>query len=377
MNGQLDSCHCCEGLTAQTDITRPALQNLKTRDNDDFSIALLDAAATMADVLTFYQERIANESYMRTATERRSLLELARLIGYELRPGVAANTLLAFTMDDTPGAPLQTTVDIGTKVQSIPGPDEKPQTFETVEKITTRVEWAEGLGTTTPHVVLPSASPKVYALRLRASLFGFNAPNPKTLSNEVLTHYGQATDKDWPFSISGQMIDLDQTYPGILAQSWLVLSRTNYQELYRATTVVEASRADFTLSGKTTRVSLDTNENLPLFQSAYRDTMVFAQSELLEIAESPFFDPGTKELLPPVTGATIPLAKTPPGLTKGQWLAASGKDTATGKVIMELVQISAIDGAKLTVSPPLKQSYVRVAPKPEESFSLNANVAHA
>ena len=44
-------------------------------------------------------------------------------------------------MDDTPGAPLETTVDIGTKVQSVPGPDEKPQTFETVEKITARVEW--------------------------------------------------------------------------------------------------------------------------------------------------------------------------------------------------------------------------------------------
>ncbi len=172
MNGQLDTCHCCEGLTAQTpapvanrpglaaiayrvgthsqfkqsmlaalsDITRPALQNLKARDDDDFSIALLDAAATMADVLTFYQERIANESYLRTATERRSLLELARLIGYELRPGVAASALLAFTMDESPGAPLETTVDIGTKVQSVPGPDEKPQTFETVEKITARVE---------------------------------------------------------------------------------------------------------------------------------------------------------------------------------------------------------------------------------------------
>src|SRR5260370_15831153 len=152
MNGQLDSCHCCEGLTTQTpapvtnrpglsaiayrvgthsefkrsmvagvsDITGPALRGLKTRDDDDFSIALLDAAATMADVLTFYQERIANESYLRTATERRSLLELARLIGYELRPGVAASAFLAFTMDDTPGAPLETTVDIGTKVQSIP-----------------------------------------------------------------------------------------------------------------------------------------------------------------------------------------------------------------------------------------------------------------
>src|SRR5262245_12400798 len=172
MNGELDTCHCCEGLTAQTpavvanlpglsaiayrvgthsqfkqsmlgaltDIRRPALQNLKTRDDDDFSIALLDAAATMADVLTFYQERIANESYLRTATERRSLLELAQLIGYELRPGVAAAAFLAFTMDETPGAPLETTVDIGTKVQSVPGPDEKPQTFEAVEKITARVE---------------------------------------------------------------------------------------------------------------------------------------------------------------------------------------------------------------------------------------------
>src|SRR5260370_27574706 len=152
MNGQLDSCHCCEGLTTQTpapvtnrpglsaiayrvgtqsefkrsmraalsDITRRALQGLKTRDDDDFSIALLDATATMADVLTFYQERIANESYLRTATERRSLLELARLIGYELRLGVAASAFLAFTMDDAPGAPLETSVDVGTKVQSIP-----------------------------------------------------------------------------------------------------------------------------------------------------------------------------------------------------------------------------------------------------------------
>ncbi len=481
MNGQLDTCHCCEGLTAQTpapvanrpglaaiayrvgthsqfkqsmlaalsDITRPALQNLKARDDDDFSIALLDAAATMADVLTFYQERIANESYLRTATERRSLLELARLIGYELRPGVAASALLAFTMDESPGAPLETTVDIGTKVQSVPGPDEKPQTFETVEKITarvecnaikpqitqtfvpqfrdthvylkgtatnlkpgdaillvgserkenpgserwdfrrvtkvtpdfdanrTRVEWAEGLGTTSPHLVLPSANPNVYALRVRASLFGFNAPHPATLSDQTLAHYHLDGAKDWSFRIDGQTIDLDTTYPGILTNSWLVLSEPSYQELYRATAVIEASRAEFTLSGKTTRVALDTNENLDLFRSHYRDTMVFAQSELLEIAESPYFDPETKELLPPVTGATIQLAQALSGLVKGQWLVASGKDSATGEAITEIVQVSAIDGATLAVTPPLKKSYVRVSPKPEESFSINVNVAHA
>jgi predicted phage baseplate assembly protein len=431
-------------LAALSDITRPALQGLKTRDDDDFSIALLDAAATMADVLTFYQERIANESYLRTATERRSLLELARLIGYELRPGVAASVFLAFTMDDTPGAPSETTVDIGTKVQSVPGPDEKPQTFETVEKITarvewnaikpqttqtfvpkfgdthvylkgtatnlkpgdaillvgpereadpgserwdfrrvtkvtpdfdadrTRIEWAGGLGTTTPHLVLPSANPKVYALRLRASLFGFNAPHPATLSNDTLDHYSISKTppiSDWTFRINDQTIDLDTTYPGILTNSWLVLSEPSYQELYRATSVIEASRAEFTLAGKPTRIHLDTPENLNLFESAYRATTVFAQSELLEIAEAP--------ITAPISGATIQLAQPPADLVKGQRLVASGKDSARGEAVDEIVQVAAIDGATLTVTPPLKKSYVRVTARPEEGFSINANVAHA
>ena len=122
----------------------PALAKLRTRDSDDFSIALLDAYACMADVLSFYQERLVNESYLRTAGERLSLSELAWLIGYRLKPGVAAQTYLAFTLQFPPpqpatGEPKQATgvpdkvqLDIGIKVQSIPGPDEKPQTFETI-----------------------------------------------------------------------------------------------------------------------------------------------------------------------------------------------------------------------------------------------------
>src|SRR5688572_9988889 len=70
--------------------SRP-LARLTTRSLDDMSIALLDSVATVADILTFYQERIANEGYLRTALERRSVLELARAIGYELSPGVAAS----------------------------------------------------------------------------------------------------------------------------------------------------------------------------------------------------------------------------------------------------------------------------------------------
>ncbi len=427
-------------LAALSDARRLALAPLKTREDDDFSIALLDATATLADILTFYQERIANESYLRNATERRSLLELARLIGYELRPGVAANAVLAFTLDDSPGSPRKTTIDVGIKVQSIPGPDEKPQTFETIEKIEariewnalkakmtrarvpvfgdthvylqgtdtnlkigdallfvgaereadpgserwdfrriqsvtpdskvghTRVEWQEPLGTTSPHLVLPAANPQVYALRLRASLFGYNAPHPKTLANETLGHYGISTTppiSDWSFSISGTTIDLDNVYPGILAKSWLVLSRPNYQELYRAVTVAEASRAEFALSGKTTRVLLDTNEHLQDFDSTsaiYRSTVVFAQSERLTIAEEP--------VTAAITGNTVELAAASEGLTKNQLLVASGKNS-DGEAISEVVKLVDISGATLTLSPPLGKSYVR------ETFRLNANVARS
>ena len=123
----------------------PALAALKTRDPADPSIALLDSWAMVADVLTFYQERIANEGYLRTATERRSILELARLIGYKLRPGVAATVFLAYTLDEdrskTPPAPTETTIPAGSRSQSVPGPGQKPQPFETSDDLDARSEW--------------------------------------------------------------------------------------------------------------------------------------------------------------------------------------------------------------------------------------------
>ncbi|HXJ02002.1 MAG TPA: putative baseplate assembly protein, partial [Micropepsaceae bacterium] len=128
----------------------PGLANLRTRDDDDFSIGLIDAFACSADVLTFYQERIANESYLRTAKERVSLQEMGKLVGYRLRAGVAAETWLAFALDTPPtpppslapepgnfvtGVPASLSLDIGFQVQSVPGPGEKPQVFETVEAL--------------------------------------------------------------------------------------------------------------------------------------------------------------------------------------------------------------------------------------------------
>src|SRR5690242_13266889 len=112
-------------LSALTDPAFPALAPLTTREPSDFSIALLDAFAVSADILTFYQERLANEAYLRTALQQRSVFELARLVGYQPAPGVAASAPLAFTLNDANGAPDPVTIGAGSRVQSVPGPGEQ------------------------------------------------------------------------------------------------------------------------------------------------------------------------------------------------------------------------------------------------------------
>jgi len=143
--------------TMKARLSSAGLAGLTTREASDPAIALLDAWAVVGDVLTFYQERIANEGYLRTATERRSVLELARLVGYAPRPGVAASVYLAYEMEEkvkpalSPGAPAvpvstsedepESVIPAGSRVQSVPGPGETPQPFETSEDLAARAAW--------------------------------------------------------------------------------------------------------------------------------------------------------------------------------------------------------------------------------------------
>jgi Baseplate J-like protein len=107
-------------------------QTWLTRSTDDFGIDLLAMWAYVADILTFYQERIANEAYLRTALLQDSVNKLAALLDYKPAPGSAAEAELAFFIE----AGKQVQIPIGLRVQSVPGQNEKPQKFETVEAVT-------------------------------------------------------------------------------------------------------------------------------------------------------------------------------------------------------------------------------------------------
>ncbi|MBU4283252.1 MAG: putative baseplate assembly protein [Gammaproteobacteria bacterium] len=384
----------------------PALAALGTREMSDFSLALADAMATSLDVLSFYTERYAQEHYLRTATERLSVREMARLIGYRLAPGVAASTHLAFKLLEAPGAappePIQ--IPVGTRVQSVPGQDETAQSFETVAEVPARVQWnampvqtrvpwrpqsgdtelwLDGLATQLQpgdailivgsdrvsdpggehwdvrvlSAVLPdnanartrvlwnhplgSAFPtmspagvgvEVHAFRQRTALFGHNAPDPNLLSGRG-SNLAQKIDKsstsNWTwnqFHINGATVDLESANPKITAGTWFALVSNEaglgsadlpgYTELYRAQRVSQLSRNDFGISGKTTRITPDTTENLSAARFGLRNTLVLAQSERLATVDTPLFHP--------VQGDTLTLGQRVDGLLPGQALAVSG-----------------------------------------------------
>lgn len=447
---------------AVSDGSRP-LSALTARDPADPTIALIDAAACVLDVLTFYQERHLNEGYLGTARERLSLAMIARALGYEPGPGVAASGYLAFTT--SPLATGTIVVPQGTAAMALPEGSSPPPVLETVEPLEARARWNaipvvrrqalttlaagddhiwvegvdtrakagdgvllygtarlnnpgnerwdfrrltavetdtahnqtrlafdRGLGdesTDPPETVL-----EVLLFRNRASVFGHNAPDWKTQSDQAqvtawwsagrsmsavpaegkngLTRLLSRNDPvtEWPnFGIaegaSGAIthLDLDREYPGIVAGSWVVLVDPYSVEAFKVLRTSPRSRVDFGLTAKVTRLELE-GEHLRRFDR--RATTVWCEPDS-------FVRVGEPDLTP-VTGASITVTGSFAELldrTVAFYGPVAVDDVPRGEVVR--VNSAVVDGSQttLTVDPPLSNGYVR------ESVTLNANLARA
>jgi len=64
----------------------------------DFGNVLLQLFAHMGDILSYYQDRVANESFLGTAQQRSSVIQHLQLIGYRLSTGAPASALLTLTV---------------------------------------------------------------------------------------------------------------------------------------------------------------------------------------------------------------------------------------------------------------------------------------
>lgn len=155
-----------------------ALASLNRDAANDWSIALLYAWSVVTDVLGFYQERITNEGYLRTATERRSVLAFARALGYEWRPGLAAKVDLAVTVaPDAQGQPQQVKILKGSAVQSTPIEQQVPALVETDAGQPSNDENATEAKPPSPQIFETSADAEVRtAWNLLLPYVGLNAP---------------------------------------------------------------------------------------------------------------------------------------------------------------------------------------------------------
>ncbi|MBB6253159.1 putative baseplate assembly protein [Nitrospirillum iridis] len=97
----------------------------------DLGMVLVDLFAYMGDVVLYYQDRIANESFLQTAVERRSVLNALRLVGYGLAPPTAASAeLTLFFKPPTLGGATIVTVPGGAQFTSVATAEIGPQIFE-------------------------------------------------------------------------------------------------------------------------------------------------------------------------------------------------------------------------------------------------------
>lgn len=96
----------------------------------DLAVMIAEWWAYLGDILTFYNERIANEDYLRTATQPASVRGLIRLLGYRPQPGIGAQATLAALVQPGPNAGQTITLPADMQVQSKPAPGQAPQVFE-------------------------------------------------------------------------------------------------------------------------------------------------------------------------------------------------------------------------------------------------------
>ena len=102
------------------------LTNWRPGATGDLAVQMIEWWAYLGDILTLYNERIANESYLLTAMLPQSVQGLIRILGYRPRPGIGATGTLAAVMTGN----KTITLPQGFQIQSKPGPGEQPQIFE-------------------------------------------------------------------------------------------------------------------------------------------------------------------------------------------------------------------------------------------------------
>lgn len=99
--------------TALLDFASQRYPRWADRLEADAAVMLVEVMSALADEMAYHQDRIGREAHLETATQRRSLRRLARLVDYRIHDGLGADTWINVTAKSA-GA-----LDAGTSVYAV------------------------------------------------------------------------------------------------------------------------------------------------------------------------------------------------------------------------------------------------------------------
>lgn len=104
------------------------------RDPADFGMTILESFAYIGDLLNYYIDRAANEAFISTASQRESVLQLARLLSY--RPTDTTASKVTLTFKNSTASPITVPAGTQTSTTSVISGNTTRVVFETDSAIT-------------------------------------------------------------------------------------------------------------------------------------------------------------------------------------------------------------------------------------------------
>jgi predicted phage baseplate assembly protein len=196
-----------------------------------------------------------------------------------------------------------------------------------------------------PRVAPAGTNPRCFHLTVTGSLFGSTAmqyadlpvsarvgelnPNPAGATRFLVGPYAGQSGAwvDAPLPAGTTELWLDRIHRTVTADSWLVLSRIGYVELYRVTAAEHGNHNAFMMSGPATRVRIS-GENTDRF--SIRNAAVFAGSSELAL--------GTTPVTAPISGTEVVVDRIV-DLTPGRLVAVEGTEAGTDSLASEVLVV--------------------------------------
>ena len=127
-------------LGSLLDLAVQKLPEWTDRSENDFGRMMMELFAYVGDILFYYQDRIANEAFLSTAVERRSVIDLLSLIGYTLSTPAPATADLTLTAPNDDAADVR--VEVGARFATEAAPNKPAVEFVYLPVTNTSLEVA-------------------------------------------------------------------------------------------------------------------------------------------------------------------------------------------------------------------------------------------